>query len=687
MVKRIMNKFSGSKSIANTLAIILFLNILVVFSILGTFMYTNTRAMLVQQQEAMLQTKTQSVISQFDALFKEKGALVKQMSTNDIFRKYIETTSSSEDVLTSTHAAQTQATLAAIVKEEPSFADAWVLGIHGKGFWLQNDGAAANAEFNVQDRPYYKPAMEANGLYFSEPYADVNNGTMLMGIFYPVKDDNDQIIGFVVADIAFKDIPDIMQSYSLGSTGYSVLTTKDGDILYHPDQDKVLKQKFNESEGELGEIGQQMMAGESGVRLINDQGERRYVGYATSGDTGWSVALTIAEKEVLEELGSFTWITIGGFAGATILLVLICYVVLRSILRSIPKLLAKMKQIEDGDLTVQFEVNSNNELGQIAQGIQKMVEKIYGMIQMVGNTSQVLNQSSNDLQVISTKTASTMNDTAVAINEIASATNYQSVESDNILTKTMELSHQIDGIANDATAMEQMVQTSSEQSEYGLDVVTQLSQWAEENNKSTQAISALIHDIDASRSEIASFVGTVQQIATQTNLLALNASIEAARAGEQGKGFAVVAGEVRKLAEQTAAATQEIYKKVGFIEEKTKLSVQHTVDGLRIAEENAKSVDATKQLFSHISKDLEELKLRMNQISRGTLNIHQHKDEILHALETISATTEENSASTQEVSASTQEQLESIEKVAELSDQLNQISKQLQKELSQFKVE
>lgn len=83
-------------------------------------MYTNTRAMLVQQQEAMLQTKTQSVISQFDALFKEKGALVKQMSTNDIFRKYIETTSSSEDVLTSTHAAQTQATLAAIVKEEPS---------------------------------------------------------------------------------------------------------------------------------------------------------------------------------------------------------------------------------------------------------------------------------------------------------------------------------------------------------------------------------------------------------------------------------------------------------------------------------------------------------------------------------------------------------------------------------------
>lgn len=98
-------------------------------------------------------------------------------------------------------------------------------------------------------------------------------------------------------------------------------------------------------------------------------------------------------------------------------------------------------------------------------------------------------------------------------------------------------------------------------------------------------------------------------------------------------------------------------------------------------------MEDTKQVFFSINKDLEDLKLRMIQISTNTSKVHKHKDEILQALEIISSTTEENSASTEEVSASTQEQLESFEQVAELSKQLNQLSTKLQDELKQFKVE
>ncbi|MNC11248.1 hypothetical protein D3C75_589400 [compost metagenome] len=115
--------------------------------------------------------------------------------------------------------------------------------------------------------------------------------------------------------------------------------------------------------------------------------------------------------------------------------------------------------------------------------------------------------------------------------------------------------------------------------------------------------------------------------------------------------------------------------------------MEYTAQGLEIAEENAKSVQATKQVFFSINSDLEALRLRMIQISSNTSKVHKHKDEILQALEIISSTTEENSASTEEVSASTQEQLDSIEQVAELSLQLNQLSKKLQDELNQFQVE
>ncbi|MBW5448289.1 HAMP domain-containing protein [Cohnella sp. CFH 77786] len=671
---------------ANTLALVLFVIIFVIFSTLASIMYSFTHNLLVDQQESIIQAKTQAIVEKLDALFNEKGMMVKQMSTNKLFRDYVKTVKSADNPKSSPYSSETIATLDAIFKTDPALTDTWVAGYAGNGFWIEQDGVTSKPDFKIKDRPYYKPTVEANGLYFSEPYASVIDGQVLIGIFYPLKDENNQRIGFVAADIALKAMPSIMQSYSLGNTGYAVLLSPSGDILYHPDKDKVMKEKLTETKGDLGEVAKKMTAGGSGVQLINDNGVKRYIGYATSKVTGWSVGLTITEKEAFAELNTFKLTAFSGFAASLVLLVLASYLTLRYMLRSIPHLLTNLKRIENGDLTVKVDMDAKQEIGQISQAIRSMLHQIRQIVHMVSNTSQALSESSSELKSISAQAFETMNETAVAVDEIAKATNAQSFETDNILRNAIQFAEEIKAIALDTEAIGDMMQTSEERSDYGLRVVGELSKWSDQNNQSSLAMSAIIQDIDTSRSEISNFLKTINQIAQKTNMLALNASIEAARAGDQGKGFAVVAAEVRKLAEQTAAATEEINKKVHLIEQKTSVAVQHMAQGLSIAEHNAKSVEDTKKVFLHFADDLQQLKGRINQIKSSSDQINRNKDEIVHALHTISASVEQNSASTEEVSASAQQQVANINQVAKLSEQLNHISEKLQQELKHFKV-
>ena len=130
----------------------------------------------------------------------------------------------------------------------------------------------------------------------------------------------------------------------------------------------------------MGDIGKKMLAGKRRTTYERQWGTSIF-GYATSKDTGWSVGPTISEEEVLRQLKTFTWITLGGFAPSHPSACIICYITLHRLLRSYnhkvwPRL---FKQIEQGDLTVKLDIKSNNEIGQIATGLNSMVQKIQGM--------------------------------------------------------------------------------------------------------------------------------------------------------------------------------------------------------------------------------------------------------------------------------------------------------------------
>ncbi|MFC5528682.1 methyl-accepting chemotaxis protein [Cohnella yongneupensis] len=630
-------------SIANTLAILVTLISLITFSVLGTIMYTYVKGMIVDKQEELIQSKTNAIVEQIDALFKEKGTLVKQMSTNRVFQKYIETTPNSAQAKTSPYAAETLATMADIKDSDPTLLDTWVASNTangGNGLWYEHDDVVSGADFVLNVRPYYEPVRAADGVYFSDPYVDSSTGNINLGIFHPVKDNSNKFIGFVAADIAMTAMPSIMQSYSLGESGYAILLSKSGDILYHPDKDKVLKEKLTDDKGELGAVAKKMVEGQSGLQLINDNGVNRYIGYATSKDTGWSVGLTITQKEVMSDLKTFTILTVSGFSISVLFLVIITYWALRYILRSIPQLLAKLKLIENGDLTVQFDSSSGNEIGQIAQGIRSMVQQVYNMIRTIADTSQSLTSSAAEI--------------SLTTEEVARGSMQQAESAQTASELVKDLTNAVSVVSKRAQEAVELTEKTNRGALAGGDAVRK-------TINSMDHLTVRMSNLEQDSNKIGDIIQVINEISEQTNLLALNAAIEAARAGEQGRGFAVVADEVRKLAERSGEAAKQIAAIITGMQHSTQESVKAVTETADLSRQTGQELERIVNMAGEVARQSEE-------IARDSQNQSVKTAEVMREIESIAAVSEEAAAAAEQTASSSQT-------LTSLSESLNSVVK------------
>jgi methyl-accepting chemotaxis protein len=181
------------------------------------------------------------------------------------------------------------------------------------------------------------------------------------------------------------------------------------------------------------------------------------------------------------------------------------------------------------------------------------------------------------------------------------------------------------------------------------------------------AAGAKVRDFSSQSDQIAGIVQVISELAEQTNLLALNAAIEAARAGEQGRGFAVVADEVRKLAERSKKAAEEIAGLIGKSQralEEVQRTMEAGTDEVRRGTELAARAG---QSMGQVVRIVEDTRGQIQEILANTEKMSAGSSEMTHVMNEIAGVAEENSATTEEMAASTNEAVRLIQQVANIT--------------------
>ncbi|MHA6250903.1 methyl-accepting chemotaxis protein [Oceanobacillus sp. CAU 1775] len=673
------------RSMSTKVASTLFVAILIIFSLTGLIIYEYTKSLILENVEVNLSSNSDAIADQVDSLFKDKATIVRQMGTNQELIKFLNSTNSRDDVLENEFHDGVSGALDSIVETDSSIAMTWVAST-GANFLVGSNNVLSDQSFNITERPWYEHAMAEDDVYFTAPYMDEIFGEVILSAMMPVKD-NGTIIGIAAIDIFLTELPNMMESFKIGETGYSFLVTDDGTFMHHPDQSYVLEQQIQQLDGELGNIGEKMVTGENGLELVTIDNNREYIGYAPVNTTGWAIGTSLSEDEALAGMGSFTITMIILFGISCLILVVAVILLLRYMLRDIPKITRVMNELGQGNLGVEnIETKSQDEVGQLVFSINRMqtqmrevVGKITVVSQTVSDKSEELTQSANDVKAGSEQVATTMQDLAFGSESQANTTSDLSSIMSSFAEKTEE--------ANDNS------QTVYDSSIDVLHHTNEGSQMMENSTKQMEKVDQVIYNsvqkvetLETHTQEISQLIAVIRDIADQTNLLSLNASIEAARAGEEGKGFAVVANEVGKLAQQVAASITDITEIVNTIQSETSDVTATLNEGYNEVEQGTEQIRETRKTFDIISEKINDTVEGIKVVTNNLETISQDSDKMNTSIQEIAAISEESAAGVEETSASSQEISSSMEEVASSSNELAKLAEELNDLVQGFKL-
>ncbi len=364
------------------------------------------------------------------------------------------------------------------------------------------------------------------------------------------------------------------------------------------------------------------------------------------------------------------------------------YLFSRIITQPISRLIEVATQAaENGDLTRTVEgEESRDEIGTLIRVFNRMIEGLHSIVSEARNISTKVNLMAQNLSSTSQEMNASTEEVSSTIMDINRDIMNHAQSMEKAAMVVGRLDESVKQVAENAKEGSKASQETTDLAQQGMKSSVEAVEKIKRINNVALGIADVVGKLGERSKEIVRIVEVITNIADQTNLLSLNAAIEAARAGEAGRGFAVVAEEVRKLADNSARAAEQIAGLIRTVQDDTAKATDTVQNATKEVDEGILIINSVRSSLDRILKAAEHAAVQVQQISFAAQNQMENTREVNQAVEGANTVARKSMESSESASSSVEEMTSSMQEMASNSQELSRMASILEETVKKFKV-